>query len=73
MDIDDQGRAVELAGRPPGWLPVARRVVAAEAMNVTRTGRVFVRVNGRRDVEDLSRRLAECSLAVYEALLDELE
>lgn len=41
-------------------------------MNVNRAGRVFVRVHERRDVEDLGRRLAETSLAVYETLLDEL-
>jgi hypothetical protein len=72
VDLDDEGRAVELAGKPPGWLPVAQRVVATEGMNVNRSGRVFVSVHEGRDVEDVTRRLAESSLAVYEALLDEL-
>jgi hypothetical protein len=72
VDIDDEGRAVELAGRPAGWLQVAERVVAAEGMNVNRAGRVFVRVHERRDVEEVTRRLAESSLAVHDALLDEL-
>jgi hypothetical protein len=72
VDLDDEGRAVELAGKPAGWLEIAERVVAAEGMNVNRAGRVFVTVHERRDLEDLERRLAESSLAVYEALLDEL-
>jgi hypothetical protein len=38
-----------------------------------RAGRVFVRVHERRDLDDLRRRLGESSLAVYEALLDELD
>jgi hypothetical protein len=72
VELDDEGRAVELAGKPPGWLEVAERVVAEEGMNVNRAGRVFVQVHERRDIEDLTRRLAESSLAVYETLLDEL-
>lgn len=73
VELDDEGRAVELAGRPAGWLPVAERVVAEEGMNVNRAGRVFVRVHERRDLDGLRRRLGESSLAVYEALLDELD
>jgi len=72
VELDDEGRAVELAGKPPGWLKVAERVVAEEGMNVNRAGRVFVTLHERRDIEDLTRRLAESSLAVYEELLDEL-
>jgi hypothetical protein len=72
VDLDDEGRAVELAGRPAGRLPVAERVVAAEGMNVNRSGRVFVRVHERRDIDELTRRVAASSLSVYEALLDEL-
>ena len=72
VELDDEGRAVELAGKPPGWFEVAERVVAEEGMNVNRVGRVFVRVHERRDLDDLTRRLAGSSLAVYEALLDEL-
>jgi hypothetical protein len=72
VELDDEGRAVELAGKPPGWLQVAERVVVEEGMNVNRAGRIFVRVHERRDIEELTRRLAESSLAVYEALLDEL-
>ena len=72
VELDDEGRAVELAGRPAGWLEAAERVVAEEGMNVKRSGRVFVRVHRRRDIDELARRLAESSLAVYETLLDEL-
>jgi hypothetical protein len=70
VELDDDGRAVELAGRPPGWLELAEQVVAQEGMNVNRAGRVFVRVHEGRDLADLERRLAESSLAVYDALLD---
>jgi hypothetical protein len=72
VELDDEGRAVDLAGRPPGWLEVAQRVVVEEGLNVNRAGRVFVRVHERRDIADLTRRIAEASLAAYEALLDEL-
>ena len=72
VELDDEGRAVELAGKPRGWREIADRVVAEEGMNVNRAGRIFVTVHERRDIEDLERRLAESSLAVYEALLDEL-
>ena len=72
VELGDEGRAVELAGKPVGWLTVAERVVAGEGIKVNRAGRVFVRMHERRDIEDLRRRLAESSLAVYEALLDEL-
>jgi hypothetical protein len=71
VELDDEGRAVELAGRPEGWLELAEGVVAREGMNVNRAGRIFVRVHESRDLDDLERRLAESSLAVYEALLDE--
>lgn len=30
VELDDEGRAVGLAGRPSGWLGVAERVVAEE-------------------------------------------
>ena len=38
VELDDEGRAVELAGKPPGWLKVAERVVAEEGMNGTARG-----------------------------------
>ena len=70
IDLDDGGRAVELAGRPDGWLEVAEHVVAAEGFNVNRAGVVFVPLHEGRDVDALAGRLAECSVAVYAALLD---
>jgi hypothetical protein len=69
FDISDGGRAVELAGRPDGWHEVAHSVVDTFAINVNRRGVVFVQSNeARRD--SLVRRVAECSLVLYEALLD---
>jgi hypothetical protein len=41
-DLDDRGRATELAGKLTGWLPVAQRLVAEEGFNVNRAGVVFV-------------------------------
>lgn len=70
FDISDAGRAVELAGRPPGWPRVAEEVVEAFALNVNRRGVVFVQATeGRRD--RLVTRVAECSVALYEELLEQ--
>ena len=69
FDISDAGRAVELAGRPEGWQDVAREVVGSFWLNVNRRGVVFVQSNEDR-LEWLMRRVAECSVALFEALLD---
>jgi hypothetical protein len=70
-DIDDMGTAVELAGRSPGWLEVAERVVAEFWLNINRRGVVFVgAVEGGADREWLVRRVAETSAAVYAELLE---
>jgi hypothetical protein len=69
FDISDGGRAVELAGRPEGWLEVAERVVHERALNVNRRGAVFVQANeARRDA--LVERVAECSAALFQELLE---
>lgn len=70
VDLDDVGAAVDLAGRPPGWLAAAERVVAELGMNVNRAGVVFVPTFVGRDIDDLARRLAETSRAVYVELLE---
>jgi hypothetical protein len=69
-DIDDDGAAVRLAGKPPGWLPVAERVVEEFSLNVNRRGVVFVGTVYADWVEPLASRIGEASLAVYEALLE---
>jgi sugar lactone lactonase YvrE len=69
-DIGDGGRAVAIAGRPPGWRTVAERVVAEDGFNVARDGRVFVLVTEGRDVDALAARIAETSLRLCDALLD---
>jgi hypothetical protein len=71
-DIDDRGRAVELAARPDGWLPAAERVVDEEGMNVNRSGVVFVPAVERpdRDLARIALRLGETSHAVYAQLLE---
>jgi hypothetical protein len=69
-DIDDMGAAVAIAGRPPGWLETAERVVAELGWNVNRAGIVFVQVVEGRDIEALVRRTGEASVAVLDALLE---
>ena len=69
FDVSDAGTAVELAGRPHGWATVAGRVAHAFAINVNRRGVVFVQSNEGR-LESLIARVAECSAALYEELLD---
>ena len=68
-DIDDMGEAVAIAGHPPGWLTVARRVVAAAGWNINRAGIVSVPAVEGCDIDRLVRRTAEVSAAVLEALL----
>jgi hypothetical protein len=70
IDVDDDGGAVHLAGRPDGWLQVAREVVESYDLNVNRAGVVFVPLVEGRDVERIGARLADCSVSVYAALLE---
>jgi hypothetical protein len=69
FDVSDAGRAVELAGSPDGWQGVAAKVVDDHALNVNRRGVVFVQSNESR-LAPLVVRVAECSLALYETLLE---
>jgi hypothetical protein len=68
--IDDGGAAVRLAAKPQGWLAVAEDVVEELSLNVNRRGVVFVGTVYPRMLESLVSRVAETSLAVYEALLE---
>jgi hypothetical protein len=69
FDVSDGGRAVELAKRPNDWQKIAVRVVDDYAINVNRRGVVFVQSNEER-LESLITRVAECSVALYQELLD---
>jgi hypothetical protein len=70
-ELRDDGWAVELAGRPRGWRERATAVVDAYDLNLTRTGVVFVpAVEGGVDRDWLVGRVAEASLALYDALLE---
>jgi hypothetical protein len=71
-DFGDEGRAVQLAGKPARWLATAERVVAEEGMNVNRAGVVFVPAVERpdRDLAALALRLGAVSQAVYAELLE---
>src|SRR5262249_14860270 len=42
--VDDEGRAVELAGRPTGWREVAARVEVERVVNISRSGVVSLPV-----------------------------
>jgi hypothetical protein len=70
-DLDDDGAAWTKAGASGrAALEAAERVVAQEGFNVNRRGVVFVPAVEGRDIDGLAARLADCSLAVYEELLD---
>ena len=70
-DLLDDGRPVELAGHPGGWRERAAAVVEADDLNVNRAGVVFVpAVEGGIDRDWLARRVAETSIALYDALLE---
>ena len=71
-DLDDEGRAVALAGKPQGWRERAVEVVDGEfSLNVSRGGAVFVpAVEGGVDLAWLAGRAAEASRALYQELLD---
>ena len=70
-ELRDEGRAVELAGAPAGWHECAAAVVGAYDLNVNRAGAVFVpAVEGGVDRDWLTGRVAETSLALYDALLE---
>jgi hypothetical protein len=70
-ELRDDGRAIELAGRPPGWRERAEAVVAAFDLNVNREGVVFVPgIEGGADRAWLTQRVGETSLALYDALLE---
>jgi ankyrin repeat protein len=72
LTIDDEGAAVARAGRPDGWLDVARRVAEDGFwLNVNRRGVVFVPAfEGRIGVPWLVLRVADAAAAVYQELLE---
>ena len=67
-DIDDAGEAVRRAGRPQGWLDVAR--TAVEPVNINRAGVIFVQGFEGRDIDALATLVAERAIAVHDTLLD---
>jgi hydrogenase maturation factor len=68
--VTDEGSAVALAGAPPGWRKVARRIELDYVVNVTRNGTVWLPVQGRFNVEEIEERIARASLALYQDLLE---
>ena len=69
-DIDDGGRAVSGAGKPAGWFERAQEIVEEHALNVNRSGSVFVPAVEGRDIYALVMKVAESSVAVHAALLE---
>ncbi len=69
-DLDDMGKAVAIAGRPPGGAETAARTVDALAWNINREGVVCMSAVEGRDIDALARRTAEVSVAVLDALLE---
>jgi hypothetical protein len=70
VDVTDEGRAVALAGTPPGWREVARRIELEYCVNVSRRGTVFLQVCGPFTVAEIEERIAAASTALYHDLLD---
>ena len=72
-DFSDDAAGVEAAGRPDGWYEVALQVVRELDLNLNRRGVVCVSSPDHREQEwldSLEERVADASLAVYEALLE---
>lgn len=73
FEFSDDARGATAAGKPRGWLTVARQVVDELGMNLNRRGVVFMAAPERRGAawhHSISTRVADASLAVYEALLE---
>ncbi|MHB8469649.1 MAG: hypothetical protein ACYDCH_07840 [Gaiellaceae bacterium] len=69
--VTDDGAAVARSGRPAGWRDAAARAAGADALNLSRSGSVFVpAVEGGLDVDGLVERVARVSLAVFQDVLD---
>jgi hypothetical protein len=70
-DLDDRGRAIPLAGKPPGWHEGALEVVDGEfSLNVSREGVFVPAVEGGVDLGWLAGRVAEASQALHQELLE---
>jgi len=70
-ELDDLGRAVELAQPAGRWHDDAERFVRERFwLNLSRRGVVFVPIRGRDRLEPVVARVAETSLALYEELLE---
>jgi ankyrin repeat protein len=69
-EVDDGGRAVELAGRPEGWRVVGGRIEVERVVNVRRDGVVWLPVSGGHGFDEIAERVARASLDLYDELLD---
>jgi hypothetical protein len=71
VSVTDGGAAIERGGYPPGWRQVAERIANELTVNVTRQGVVWlpvVRVGP--GLEEVTRRIGDASLTLYQDLLE---
>jgi hypothetical protein len=69
--VTDDGAALEMAGRLPGWREIGDRLERDLCVNVSRNGAVFLPVVGCGPGYDaIVRRVAEAALALYQDVLD---
>jgi hypothetical protein len=71
--FSDEGRAIELAGRPAGWREAARRLQSEYVVNVSREGIISLPAVHRRELAWLTtivERIAAASVAFYGELLE---
>ena len=69
--IGDGGRAVELAGRPPGWQAAAESIARDRIVNIGRNGVVSLPVvRDGPGYDAIVERIADASVDLYEELLE---
>ena len=69
--VTDDGAAIARAGRPDGWRDAAQHAVDEDALNLSRSGAVFVpAVEGGCAIDSLVERVAAASLAVFQDVLE---
>ena len=70
-DVLDDGRAVELAGRPEGWTAAAERIADERDVNVSRSGVVSLPVvRDGPGFERIVERIALASIELYQEVLE---
>jgi hypothetical protein len=69
--VGDAGRAVALAGRPPGWQAVAENITRDRTVNISRNGVLSLPVvRDGPGFDAIVERIADASVELYEELLE---